>query len=394
MTVPAVAAQPFAVRPPALAYVAGVASLAPLGLNAAVGLQPVFADGPLDTGGRAAAVALYALGLGVGQPAAGDSADRWGRRPTMLAGLAVAGAGALLAASAGDGAALLLGRFATGLGLSTCLVVPRACLRDIHQGTELQRTMAVLSMVFAVAPALTPPAAWALAQAFSWRAPLLGLFLAVMLSTLAAWRSHRETRPATTGVPDRHAWLALARLRSVQRATIAFAGAAAPFFIVAAAGPAALHASTGAGAGVIAAVLGASYLGFAIGNQWVRRRAAVPGGVHMTRGLAIVAAGIALLVATLGWPSLWLWGLALTLYAVGHGVVFPAAFALVLQQTPRQAGLATAAIGTVHMSTGAISAWIAGALPVPPHLAVVLMATGVVAVGCGAWFLISPKDRS
>lgn len=395
MTVPgqltASAAPP---RSPHLAYVAGVASLAPLGLNAAVGLQPVFAaGGAMDAGGRAAAVALFALGLGLGQPAAGDVADRWGRRPTMLAGLGLAGAGSLLAAAAADGGALLLGRFVMGLGLAACLVVPRACLRDIHHGAELQRSMAVLSLVFAVAPALTPPLAWALAQAFSWRSPMVAMALLVLLAGVAAWRSHRETRPASTRVPDRAAWFALARDRGVQRATAAFAGVAAPFFVVAAAGPPALHASTGAAGGVVAAVLGGTYLGFGIGNLWVRRRAAVPGRVHMATGMAIAAAGMALLVATLAWPALWLWALALALYAVGHGIVFPAAFALVLQKTPQQAGLATAAVGTVHMCTGAAGAWIAGVLPLPPHDAVVLVAGGAVALGCCAWFFVPPdKD--
>lgn len=397
MTIPGrLTADAVPVRPPTLAYVAGVASLSPLGLNAAVGLAPVFADaGAMDAGGRAAAVALYALGLGLGQPVAGDAADRWGRRPTMLAGLGLAGAGALLAAAAADGAALLLGRFATGLGLSTCLVVPRACLRDLHQGAELQRSMAVLSMVFAIAPALTPPLAWVLAQALSWRAPLAMVALLVLFAALVAWRSHRETRPASTGLPGLSAWFALARQRAVQRATLTFAGAAAPFFIVAAAGPAALQASTGASPGLVACVLGGSYLGFAIGNQWVRRRAAVHSRIHMGHGLAMVALGTALLVATLWWPALWLWALALSLYAVGHGVVFPAAFALVLQHTPQQAGLATAAIGTVHMSTGALGAWIAGALPLPPHQAVLLMSASLVALGCCAWFLVpSAKDQT
>jgi DHA1 family bicyclomycin/chloramphenicol resistance-like MFS transporter len=383
-------------RPPALASLAGMASLAPLGLNLAVGLQPVFASGgAMDAGGRAAAVAVYTLGLGLGQPMAGNAADRWGRRPTLLAGLLLAGVGALLAAAAGHGDLLLLGRFVTGLGLAVCLVVPRASLRDLHQGAELQRSMAVLAMVFAVAPAVTPPLAWLLADAGSWRAPMALLALLVLCALAGASRAFRETRPATTGVPDRAAWLALGRRRIVQRASLALAGAAAPFFIVAAAGPAALQASTGAGPGLIAAVLGGTYLGFALGNQWVRRRAAVAGDVHMAHGLAIVAAGIALLAATLWWPALWLWTLALALFAVGHGLVFPAAFALVLQKMPQQAGLATAGIGTVHMCTGAASAWVAGALPLSVHQAVVLVAAVLVAAGCAAWFLLpSDKDHS
>jgi DHA1 family bicyclomycin/chloramphenicol resistance-like MFS transporter len=382
--------------PPALAYLVGIASLSPFGLNVAVGLQPAFVSaGSMDDGGRAAVVALYTLGLGLGQPGAGYAADRWGRRAAMLAGLALAGVGALLAAVASDGGMLLMGRFVTGLGLAACLVVPRTCLRDLHQGAELQRSMAVLAMVFAMAPAVTPPLAWLLAGAWSWRAPMVLLAMLVLCALAVAWRLHRETRPAFTGVPDVAAWRGLARQAIVRRTSLALAGAAAPFFIVAAAGPAALHAATGAGPGLIAAVLGGTYLGFALGNQWVRRRAAVPGGVHMARGLGIVAAGIALLVATLWWPALWLWAVALTLCAVGHGVVFPAAFALVLQKMPQQAGLATAGIGTVHMCTGALSAWIAGALPLPAHPSVVLMAAVLVAAGCAAWFLLpSEKDHT
>ncbi|VWX61824.1 putative Inner membrane transport protein ydhC [Burkholderiales bacterium 8X] len=397
MTAPCrLAAEAGTPRPPALLYLASVAGLSPLGLNVAVGLQPILAAGePMDAGGRAAAVAVYALGLGLGQPAAGDAADRWGRRPTILAGLALAGAGALLAACATGGVALLAGRFVTGLGLASCLVVPRASLRDLHQGSALQRSMAILSVVFAIAPAVTPPLAWLLAQLFGWRAPLVLIAWLVGACGIAAWRSHRETRPAATSVPDRASWSLLVRTRSVQRTSLALAGAAAPFFIVAAAGPAALRESTGAGPGLVALLLGGSYLGFALGNQWVRRAAAVPSRIHMAHGLGVVGIGIALLAATLAWPAVWLWGLALTLCAIGHGVVFPAAFSLVLQDLPKQAGLATAAIGTVHMSTGAASAWIAGSLPLSPQVAVVSMAALLVAGGCAAWFLFPlAKDRT
>lgn len=397
MTAPqTVASVPQAVSAPSAAYLAGVASLAPLGLNAAVGLQPVFdglgASGPA---GRAAAVALFALGLGLGQPVAGDATDRWGRRTTLLWGLLVASAGALLAAWAADERTLLLGRFVTGLGLSACLVVPRACLRDIHHGAGLQRSMALLSLVFAVVPAVTPLLAWALAQALSWRAPLVVLALMLLLSTLVAWRSHHETRPGNTCVPDWRAWSGLARQRSVQRATLAFAGVAAPFFILAAVGPAGLEVSTGAGPGTVAAVLGATYLAFGLGNLWVRRRAATAGEQHLASGLAIAAFGMLLLAATLAWPVLWLWALALTVYALGHGIVFPAAFAVVLRDAPQRAGLVTAAMGTVHMCSGALSAWVAGSLSGSPHQSAVLMACGMVAMGCLAWLFVPLlKDSS
>lgn len=393
---PSVAQATLAPRQPSQAYLACAAGLAPLGLNAAVGLQPVFEGlGASDPAGRAAAVALYALGMGLGQPLAGDACDRWGRRPSMVMGLLLASVGALLAAWAANETALLLGRFITGLGLSTCLVVPRASLRDIRQGVALQHSMALLSLVFAVVPAVTPPLAWALAQLHSWRTPLLAFALVLMLSALLAGRSYHETRPASTCVPHRRAWLGLARHRGVQRATLAFAGIAAPFFILAAVGPAGIAASTGAGAGTVAALLGGTYLAFGLGNLWVRRHAATAGETHLSTGAAIAAFGALLLAATLVWPTLWLWGLALSVYALGHGMVFPAAFAVVLRDMPQRAGLVTAAMGTVHMCSGALSAWIAGSLPGPPQRTAVAMACGMVALGCLAWmFIPSHKDSS
>jgi len=365
---------------------AALAALAPFGLNLAVGLEPMFpGPGAMDAQGRAAAVALFALGLGLGQPLAGDAADRFGRRPALLGGLAVALAGALLSAGAASPSMLLVGRVASGLGLAACLVVPRSCLRDLLHGAELQRGMALLSVVFAIAPALTPPLSWLLARPLSWRAPLWMLAILVATATVLSWRVLGESRPADTGRPRWSAWQELARHAQVRRVTLAFAGAAAPFFVAAATGPAALQASTGMSPGSAAFLLGGTYLGFALGNHWVRQRAGLPGERLFGRGLSVVALGMALLLLTLWLPSAWLWAVALTVYAIGHGIVFPAAFALVLHELPQQAGLAAAAIGTVHMCTGGLSAWVAGALPAGPHASLVMVAVGMVALACMAW---------
>jgi DHA1 family bicyclomycin/chloramphenicol resistance-like MFS transporter len=383
-----------AARAPSAAQVAVVAMLPPMTLNLAVGLQPAFADGSAMAPAQAGAlVGLYALGLGLGQVAAGDAADRWGRRPTLLVGLALAALGALLGALA-DGAALLLAsRLLAGLGLATALVVPRACLRDVQAGAGLQRAMAVLSMVFALAPAVTPPLAWAIAAQWSWRA-VIGIGAALVLAAwLATWLWFPETRPAGTRAPGAAAWNALRRHAGVRRTVLAFSAAAAPFFILAALGPAALHESIGSGAGQAAFLLGATYLGFGLGNQWVRRRAATPGTRHVALGIALVGGGALLLATTLAWPSATLWVLALTLYAVGHGIVFPASISLVLEDMPRQAGLAAAGIGTVHMVSGALSAWIAGALPLAPHTVVVLTVGVASTASALAWWSL-PKGAA
>lgn len=375
--------------PPSTGYLVAVAGLSPLALNAAVGLQPAFDGTPLSPAQQGATVALLVLGLGLGQPLAGDAADRFGRRPATIGGLVLALGGAAMATVATGPGALLWGRFALGLGLATVLVVPRTCMRDAYAGAALQRAMAVLAIVFSIVPALTPALAWALADAVSWRAPMAGVALLVLAATIGAAAVHTETRPASTRAPSASAWWQVLRHPGVLRTAFTFAAMAAPFFIFAANAPAALRQSTAASNGTIALVLGLSYLGFALGNYWVRRRAADASSRLVTAGVAIATTGTFLAVGTLAFPYLALWLAALAIHAVGHGIVFPAAFALVLQDLPRQAGLTTAVVGTIHMSTGAVAAWTAGALAsgtLDPHASTVGTALALTSLGCLAWF--------
>ena len=373
------------------AFFALLAALAPFGVNIAVGLSPAFGDGLfMDSEARAATVALYALGLGLGQPFMGGAADHWGRRPAMMGGLLLGLLGAFAAAFAASDAQLLWARFISGFGLSTCLVVPRVCLRDLHQGTILQRNMATLSNVFAAMPVVTQPLAWALGYWFTWRVPLLTLVVCVVAVIFVSWRWQPETRAEGTMAPQWRVWFEVLTDAVILRTSLTFAGACAPFFVVAAIGPSAMKRSTGGSEGVIAAILGITYLGFALGNFWVRRHASWSSALLINQGLWVVGLSMVLFVCTLGWPSLWLWSLALTVYAVGQGIVFPAGFSLVLEGRALQAGVASATIGTIHMTTGGIVAWIAGALSFSQDVSLVLVSSVVTAAATALWIGMKP----
>ena len=160
--------------------------------------------------------------------------------------------------------------------------------------------------------------------------------------------------------------------------------------MVAAIGPAAIKESTGAAGGVIAAILGISYLGFAVGNFWVRRNASWSSALLINQGLCLIGASMLTFVCTLWWPSLWLWSLALTLYAVGQGIVFPAGFSQVLEGRALQAGVASAIIGTIHMSTGGLVAWIAGSLSFSQDVSLVFVCSVVSGVAVGIWVWMRP----
>lgn len=373
------------------AFFALLAALAPFGVNIAVGLSPDFGDGlMMNVEARAATVALYALGLGLGQPFMGAAADQWGRRPAMMVGLLLGLLGAFAAAWATNDAQLLWARFVSGFGLSTCLVVPRVCLRDLHQGAILQRNMATLSNVFAAMPVVTQPLAWALGHWFTWRVPLLTLVVCVMAVIFVSWRWQPETRAEGTLAPEWRVWFEVIKDTVILRTSLTFAGACAPFFVIAAIGPSAIKRSTGSNEGVIAAILGITYLGFACGNFWVRKKASCSSALLINQGLWVVGLSMLLFVCTFWWPFLWLWSLALAVYAVGQGIVFPAGFSLVLEGRALQAGVASATIGTIHMTTGGVVAWIAGTLPFPQEISLVLVSSAVTVAAVGLWVWMKP----
>jgi DHA1 family bicyclomycin/chloramphenicol resistance-like MFS transporter len=351
-----------------LFWLTAVACLPPMGLNVVVPLDAALgSDLGLSASAVQATVALYTLGLAVGQPLAGIAADRWGRRPTLLTGLLLGLFGGLVAALARDAATLLCGRLLTGLGLSVVLVVPRATLRDLYTGGGLQRGMAIISGAFALTPAAVPIIGWLLLSVGGWRTALalVPVLVAAGLA-VALWR-HTETRPGDTSVPDLAGLAALWKERRPRQVALAFAAIGSIFFLLIAQGPAAVRASVAMDAGEIAVLMGGTYLGFLLGNIVAAAQAGRVSGLRVCAwGLALCCSGVALIAVCVWAPSMLLWVGALLLYSIGHGLIFPAAMGVVMQAMPSRAGMAAALTGMLQMLAGAAVSGLAAFLPGGP----------------------------
>ena len=99
----------------------------------------------------------------------GALSDALGRRPVVLAGLAVYAIATLGCAIAGNIESLWLFRALQGLSAGVGVVVGRAIVRDRFEGPEAQRLLSQITMVFALAPALAPVIGGALLNLFGWR---------------------------------------------------------------------------------------------------------------------------------------------------------------------------------------------------------------------------------
>ncbi len=182
---------------------AGFALLLPLLLAA----QPVATDSylpalpaiALELGSASASLTLFVLAFGIAQLVCGPLADRIGRRPVLLGGLALYAIAAVGGAFAGSVPVLGVWRVMQGLAMAAILVCARAAVRDLypaHEGPHVMaRGLAGLGIVALVAPVL---GAW-MVQGFGWRSVMgaMALYAAVLLAM--CWRWFGETRAPEAG---------------------------------------------------------------------------------------------------------------------------------------------------------------------------------------------------
>lgn len=182
---------------PTIALLGMLVAFGPLAIDLYLPALPAIATG---LGATAEAVqgsiTVFLGGFALGMLGYGPLSDRYGRRPVMLAGIALfvlASAGCLLARNAD---ALIAARFVQALGGGAASVLARAVARDLFPPTEAIRTLSLMAMITAIAPLLAPMAGSALLAAFGWRGAFAALLAWGILALAVVWRALPESLPA------------------------------------------------------------------------------------------------------------------------------------------------------------------------------------------------------
>lgn len=150
-----------------------------------------------DPNRRQLIVGIFLIGGGIGALIPGSLADRYGRRPVLLVGLAIYVVLSLGCALVTDFTTLLVLRAAQAIGSAGLSVLPSAIIRDRHGGDAMARQMSTITVIFMLVPMVAPSIGLLVLLVASWRwiFALLGV-LSVILALWVWFRLEETLDPA------------------------------------------------------------------------------------------------------------------------------------------------------------------------------------------------------
>ncbi len=144
-------------------------------------------------------VTSYLLGFGAAQIVYGPLADRFGRKPVLLAGLAIYVLFSGAAAFSTTMPILIVARVLQGVGSAATRVLAVSVVRDCYSGSQMARVMSLSFIVFLAVPILAPSIGQIIMLFGPWR--LIFGMLTLFGFSVAVWTAIRL--PETLHPADR-----------------------------------------------------------------------------------------------------------------------------------------------------------------------------------------------
>ena len=152
-----------------LRLIAVMTAIGPVSIDLYVpGFTAIAAD--LHERGVERTMASYLLGLAIGQLIYGPVSDRFGRKPPLYAGFIIYTLGAVGCALSTSMTMLIVCRVLQALGGCSAITIGRAIVRDRCEPQDAARAFTMLMTIVSVAPILAPVAGGWIVTAFGWRA--------------------------------------------------------------------------------------------------------------------------------------------------------------------------------------------------------------------------------
>jgi len=304
----------------------------------------------------------YLIGIALGQLAYGPLMDRFGRRRPLIGGLMLYTVTALLCAFSWNLNVLIGARFFMALGGCAGMVASKAIVRDLFEKKQVADVLSTLMLIMGVAPIIAPTVGGLVIGAFDWQAVfyilagfaiLMLLLITYILPESAAPNRTTSLRPVKIvteyiSILKNREFFIFAMTRGFTMACLLSYVSSAPFIFI---------EFFGLSEQQFGWVFGSNALGLILGSQINRLALKRFSLLQIT-----VATCLALSVLTTG-------GIAISFLALQFWVVYPFLFvmlflvgfqnpnvtALSLDPFTKQAGSASALVGSIGMIFGSFA---------------------------------------
>lgn len=346
-------------------------------------------------------LSLYLFTLALMTLFHGTLSDSFGRRPVILASLAlyvVTSAGCALATSLPQ---LLFWRAIQGLAAGAGIIVGRAIIRDSFSGHEAQRLMSLVTMIFAIAPAIAPVIGGLLQGASGWRTIFWFLAGYGVLLFFASWRRLPETHPPAARQPFQARPLLRNYLRlggdpKLVLLCLAIAFNFSGFFLYVVSAPAVIYDLLRMTEkdfawlfvpGIGGVMIGAFFSG-RLASRITPRRTVGIGYMIMCAAAVFNVFYCAMLPPALPWTVL-----PVMIYTVGMALAMPSATLLTLELFPKLRGMTSSLQGFAHSLFAALTAGLVSPLVSGHALTLAVAMAGLMFMGWLAWISYTKVNR-
>jgi DHA1 family bicyclomycin/chloramphenicol resistance-like MFS transporter len=338
---------------------------------------------------------LFAFGFS--QLLLGPMADRFGRRPVLLGGLAtfvLASAGSALA---GGITALVTWRAIQGVGMGAAVVCARAMVRDLYVPADGARIMSKALSGLGFIALASPLVGGMIASSLGWRTALAatgayGTICLAMVALTLPETARRLNPQALQWAPMMQQWWRIVRHPSFVAWSLLIASTYAGLFAFLAGSSFVFIDVLGSSRMACGLYIAGCSVCYIVGTFWCRRwllRHGLAGAVK--RGAFFTLAG-GLSMAGLAWAGViapWAIFVPQFVYSFGHGVHQPCGQAAVVGPFPHHAGAASALAGFI-LAAGAVAvgAWLGVSMDGTVYPLTMTVGAASVATALIAWTLV------
>jgi DHA1 family bicyclomycin/chloramphenicol resistance-like MFS transporter len=315
-------------------------------------------------------VPAFFIGFAFGQMFWGPLSDRYGRKPMLMLGIA-SYVVVTFGCAASPTMEILLGlRVVQGIGAGAGSILSRTIIRDLFDGPEMARMMSLVLAAFITAPIIAPSVGALMLQIASWRAIFIFLGAYGLLLLALTWLLLEESLHQRN--PDA---MALRRLVAGYRDMLSHPGsrgfALALIFVFGTLNiyltnaPAVFMTTYGltpAVFGVVFAVIAVCSAAGNLVNTRLIRRMTLRRAMGIGIWGALVATGLNVLVAVVGWTSAWALVPGFAGFFFFFGFITANGTTLALMPHGKSVGSANSALGFSQTIVPAIIASIVAAL--------------------------------